>query len=234
VFRELYVPTPAEKKGKSESTRYAGHEVQPRQAIALLGSRGWVVRPDDGVQRTFHHERVRAFLSFTETFYTPAEVEGLTVEAITFRPLGSHEAIKLADVPPRVFSEVMRDVDLAVSVAHRGGVDPEASESTIESRTSLARETCALLRLDNVRIKNAHAIITGKRADYSVHLGSGVIHMLPGGSIEVVAVASHHRGRLFLPFADEDPKTAEILSKILLFARDGEIKDPFILEQIRR
>lgn len=233
VFRELYVPTPAEKKGKSESTRYAGHQVQPRQAIALLGSRGWVVRPDDGVQRTFHHERVRAFLSFDEAFYTPAEVEGLTVESITFRPLGSADAIKLTAVPPRVFSEVMRDVDLAVSVAHRGGVDPEASESTVEARASLARETCSLLKLANVKIKNAHAIIKGERADYSVHLGSGIIHMLPGGSIEVVAVGAHHRGRLFLPFADEDPKTAEILSKILLFARDGEIKDPFILEQIR-
>lgn len=233
VFRELYVPTPAERKGKAESTRYAGHQVQPRQAIALLGSRGWVVRPDDGVQRTFHHERIRAFLSFDETFYTPAEVEGLTVESVTFRPLGSSDPIKLTDVPPRVFSEIMRDVDLAVSVAHRGGVDPEASESTIESRASLARETCSLIKLGNVRIKNTHAIIKGERGDYSVHLGSGVIHMLPGGSIEVVAVGAQHRGRLFLPFADEDPKTAEILSKILLFARDGEIKDPFILEQIR-
>lgn len=42
-----------------------------------------------------------------------------------------------------------------------------------------------------------------------------------------------HRGRLFLPFADDDPKAAEILSKLILFARDGEIRDPFILEQIR-
>lgn len=234
IFRELYVPTPAEKKAKSESTRYAGHQVQPRQAIALLGSRGWVVRPDDGVQRTFHHERVRAFLSFDETFYTPAEVEGLTVQSIAFRPLGSYDPIKLTDVPARVFSEVMRDVDLAVSVAHRGGVDPEASESTVESRASLARETCALLKLSNVKFRDTHAIIKGERGDYSVHLGSGGVHMLPGGSVEVVAVGAQHRGRLFLPFADDDPKTAEILSKILLFARDGEIKDPFILKQLRR
>ncbi len=35
-------------------------------------------------------------------------------------------------------------------------------------------------------------------------------------------------------FADDDPKTAEVLSKILLFARDKEIKDPTILEQILR
>jgi len=28
-------------------------------------------------------------------------------------------------VPPRLFSEVMRDLDLVVSVAHAGGVDPQ-------------------------------------------------------------------------------------------------------------
>ena len=51
--------------------------------------------------------------------------------------------------------------------------------------------------------------------------------------INVLPVHSQHRGRLFLPFLDEDPKTAEILSKIILFAEDGKIKDPFILDQIR-
>jgi hypothetical protein len=36
-----------------------------------------------------------------------------------------------------------------------------------------------------------------------------------------------------LPFVDEDPKTAEIMSKIILFAEDTKIKDPFILDQIK-
>jgi len=39
--------------------------------------------------------------------------------------------------------------------------------------------------------------------------------------------------RLFLPFADDDPKTAEVLAKTLLLARDDQIKDPSILSQIR-
>ena len=37
---------------------------------------------------------------------------------------------------------------------------------------------------------------------------------------------------LFLPFVDNDPKTAEVLSKILLLARDSEIRDPILLEQV--
>jgi hypothetical protein len=127
----------------------------------------------------------------------------------------------------------MRDLDLVVSVAHRGGVDPEASASTVEMRATLLQETCALLRLQNVSLKSAHALIEGTRGSYSVHLGSGVVHRQPGGALCIVPVHSQHRGRLFLPFADDDPRTAEVVSKVVLLARDGEIKDPSILEQLR-
>ena len=46
----------------------------------------------------------------------------------------------LSDVPPRLFSESMRDLDLVVSVAHRGGVDPEATASTIEMPAALVEQ----------------------------------------------------------------------------------------------
>ena len=54
-----------------------------------------------------------------------------------------------------------------------------------------------------------------------------------GGMLFVVAVHARHRGRLFLPFADDDQKTAEVMSKVPFLARDTEIKDPSVLEQIR-
>jgi hypothetical protein len=126
----------------------------------------------------------------------------------------------------------MRDLDLVVSVAHVGGVDPEASASTVEMRATLVRETSALLKLPNVRLDSRHALIQGSLGQYSVHLGSGVVHKQPGGSLCIVPVHSQHRGRLFLPFADDDPRTAEVVSKVLLLARDKEIQDPTILEQI--
>jgi hypothetical protein len=45
-------------------------------------------------------------------------------------------------------------------------------------------------------------------------------------------VQSQHRGRLFLPFVDDDPKSAEVISKVLLLARDKDIQDPTILSQL--
>ena len=126
----------------------------------------------------------------------------------------------------------MRDLDLVVSVAHSGGVDPEATASTIEMRAALIEETCILLGLTNVALKSAHALIEGTLGNYTVHLGSAVVHRQPGGALCIIPVHAQHRGRLFLPFADNDPKTAEIVSKVVTLARDKDLKDPSILEQI--
>lgn len=233
VFRELYPMTETERSDKLRSQRFAGHQVNPRQALALLGSRGWVAQPEEGVSKTYHAEGLTARLGFEESFYTPAEIEGLTLEFVAFTKKGELTYLDLATLPPRLFSETMRDLDLVVSVAHQGGVDPEASASTIEMRASLLRETCTLLELDNVEVKESNAIIRGQRGDYSIHLGSAQARMLGGYALAIVAVPSQHRGRLFLPFADDDPRTAEVLSKVLLLARDKEIKDPALLDQIR-
>jgi hypothetical protein len=232
VFRELYILTATEKEEGNLSRRYAGQQVNPRQALALFGARGWVTNPEEGVHKTFHDLGISARVGFLQGMFTPAEVEGLTLEAIAFTRRGDWSPLPLEEITRRVFSEVMRDLDLVVSVAHAGGVDPEASASSIESREALIRETCSLLGIQNVRVKDRHAIIDGKIGNYTIHLGSAVVHKQPGGSICIIPVHSQHRGRLFLPFVDQDPKSAEIISKVILLAKDGEIRDPTILEQI--
>ena len=232
IFRELYVLTKQERRDGAISRRYDGQQVQPSQALALFGARGW--NTNDGAFKIFYEQEVTASVLFQNGVFTPLEVEGATLAGVQFTRREDWRPIKLAEVEPRLFSEVMRDVDLVVSVAHAGGVDPEASASTVEMRSGLLRETCDLLGLSNVRLKPTHAVIDGDFAQYSVHLGSGVVHRMPGGSLCIVPVHSQHRGRLFLPFADDDPRTAEVISKVLLLARDREIQDPGILEQLRR
>lgn len=229
VFREVYVLTKQEKT-LDKSTRFAGQQIGPRQAMALWNSRGW--NTQDEVIKIFHHHQIKAHVTFEDNIGTAAEIEGLTVDSVVFTKLDTYQPIKLNKVPPALLSEVMRDIDLVVSVAHRGEVDPETSESTIEMRTSLIRQTCTLLNLKNVAFKPRHVVIKGHYGDYSLHLGSGNVQRIPGGALAIVAVQSQHRGRVFLPFADNDPKTAEIVSKVLLLANDEEILDPMILDQL--
>jgi predicted DNA-binding WGR domain protein len=230
VFRELYVVTKQEKKDQTSSQRFAGQQIGPRQAMTLWNSRGW--NTQDEVFKIFHDLSIIAEVTFQYDYGTAAEIEGLTVEQVQFRKRDEFKPMKLVSVPQAIFSEVMRDIDLVVSVAHRGEVDPEASASTVEMRSALIRETCVLLGLKNVSLKGTHAIINGTYGQYSLHLGSAGIHRMPGGALAILPVHAQHRGRLFLPFADDDPRTAEIMSKVLLLARDEEIQDPTILDQL--
>ena len=232
VFRELYIKT-ADEHGKESSHRYAGHQVQPAKTVALLKTRRWVIDGSEGLQRIYYKANIIARIYALADWYSPADIEAPTLEWIEFFDRKTFQRLPIDDVPDLIFSEVMRDVDLVVSVAHVGGVDPEASHSTVEMRRAIVQFNLPLFKLDNVRLEGAHAHIHGKLGDYTVHLGSGIIQQKAGAMVSVLPVHSQHRGRLFLPFLDEDPKTAEILSKIILFAEDGKIKDPFILDQIR-
>ena len=132
------------------------------------------------------------------------------------------------------FSETMRDVDLAVSLAFIGGVDPVTSTSTVEVRRAVIECTCRLMKLTNVRVEGNFAHIEGHCNDYSVHLGSAVVHQKAGSTIHMIPVWSGQRGKVYLPFMDEDPMTAQIVSKVIMLAEDTSIKDPSILAQISK
>ena len=231
VFRELYVKT-EEERNMFHSLRYAGNQIQPARTVGCLKTRHWVADVESGLQKVYYQENIVAQIYALADWFSPADIESPTLEWVVFIDRKTGEEIRIADIPDVIFSEVMRDVDMAVSVAHAGGVDPESSHSTIEMRKAIAEFTMPLFRLQNVRFTDHHAIIEGKLANYRIHLGSGVIHQEGGPMIQVLPVHSQRRGRIFLPFVDEDPKTAEILTKILFFAEDAKIKDPFILEQI--
>lgn len=232
VFRELYVKT-ADESQVCHSLRYAGNQIQPQKTKACLKSRRWVVDVEEGLQKVYYRENIIATIYALADWFSPSDIEAPTLEWVGFYDRKTYQPIKIEDVPDIIFSEVMRDVDMAVSVAHAGAVDPETSHSTVEMRKAIIEFTLPLFRLDNVRLEGSFAFISGERADYAIHLGSGVVHLQGGPMINVLPVHSQHRGKLFLPFVDDDPKTAQIISEILLFGEDKKIKDPFILEQIR-
>ena len=182
----------------------------------------------------YYKQNIIAKIFALADWFSPADIEAPTLEYVEFFDRKTFKKMMIDDVPDIIFTEVMRDVDLVVSVAHIGGVDVEASHSTIEMRKAIVEFNLKLFKIDNVTFTDNFALIDGSLGEYSVHLGSGVIHQKAGAAINVLPVHSQHRGRLFLPFIDEDPKTAQIMSEIILFAEDTKIKDPFILDQIQK
>lgn len=231
VFRELYVKM-EEELDKKVSRMFSGYQIQPRKTVACLAGRRWIADYEVGLQKVYYKDNIVANIYAMADWFSPGDIEEPTLEWVEFSDRITFESIPIKDVPDIIYSEVMRDVDLAVSVAHAGGVDPETSHSTIEMRRVIISFNLGLFSLDNVKLDEKHALIKGTKGEYSVHLGSGVVHKIGGAQINVLPVHSQNRGKLFLPFIDDDPKTAEIISKIVLFAKDNKIKDPYILRQM--
>lgn len=231
VFCELYVKTEEESE-KMVSERYSGNQIQPKKTVSCLKGRRWVADIESGIQKIYYKENIVAHICAMADWFSPADIESPTLEYVFFTDRNTDKDIRISEVPDVIFSEVMRDVDLAVSVAHAGGIDPEASHSTVEMRKVILEFVLPMLKLRNVTIEGNNAAIEGTRADYMIHLGSGVVHQKGGTMINILPVHSQHRGKIFLPFVDDDPKTSEVISKIVFFAEDAKIKDPFILEQI--
>ena len=232
VFRELYLKLDEELE-KEESMLFSGNQIWPKKTVGALRTRRWIADYEDGLQKIYYKENIVACIYAMADWFTPSDIEAPTLEWVVFSDRKTGKRLKIKEIPDVIYSEVMRDVDLAVSVAYAGGVDPETSHSTIEMRKAIAECNIELFQLKNVRIEGNHAVIDGKLGQYSVHLGSGIVHQIGNSMLFVVPVHSQHRGRIFLPFVDDDPKTAEIMSKILLFAEDTKIKDPNIITQIK-
>jgi hypothetical protein len=232
VFREFY-PKLEEEKDALDSRLFTGYQIQPKKTVAALRGRRWVADYDEGLQKIFFKQNIAATIYALADWFSPADTECPTLEYVSFYDRKTYKQKKLSEVPDILYSEVMRDVDLAVSVAHAGGVDPETSHSTIEMRKAIFEFNMELFGLTNVTFEGTHAFIKGTMGNYNIQLGSGVIHKESGGMVNILPVHSQQRGKIFLPFIDEDPKTAEILSKILLLAQDQKIKDPYILQQLR-
>ncbi|MCA9315832.1 MAG: DUF4132 domain-containing protein [Planctomycetes bacterium] len=283
AHRELYMLTDAERATATYSNRFAAHVIKQHQYHALCGVRGWNDRlrlmVDDYVPATSRQlpawglraeywvegigddygvdtneagaylrlatDQVRFHAIDTET--SSAHVGGGAFDAVA--------ALPLTDIPPLVFSEIMRDVDLFVGVASVGN-DPswadggpagrhreywehysfgELGESAKTRQRVLERLLPRLAIADRCRLDEKFLIVRGDLRTYRIHLGSANILMEPNGAyLCIVAGRSQTAatGDLFLPF-EGDGRLSMIVSKAILLARDTKITDPSILSQIQ-
>ncbi|MGW5058558.1 DUF4132 domain-containing protein [Streptomyces sp. NPDC004096] len=264
AFREIYLLTPAEEKTGVYSNRFAGHIVHYRQLYALFKERGWQAnflgRYDgghDGEARAefgdgewracFHHEPAVD----DDGGYAP---EHAATDQVRFerRDGRRRREVPLTEVPPLVFSEAMRDVDLFVGVTSIAA-DPDWTDrgedryaaywrtATFGALTASAEVRREALERILPRLKIAarcaldgrFLVVRGDLRSYRIHLGSANILMEPDDSyLCIVPSRGKSTGNVFLPFEDE--RLSLILSKAFLLAADTEITDKTILRQIER
>jgi hypothetical protein len=238
VFRELYVLTPAEHETRTYSNRFAGHPIDSHVTARLLQSRNWHIDNHEAIaDKQFITHNIKAVFSFRGNGHYFTESRDVFSEQIQFYLAGSNDETRLPleDIPPLIFSEVMRDADLVVSVAQRSG-EISLSREAYERRGELVTALLADLGLAGVRVEGHFAYIKGKLANYRVHLASAAIHIEPGNYLCIVPkLWGLRHDNLFLPFADrDDAKVSEVISKIFLLINDDQIRDESIMRQILR
>jgi hypothetical protein len=167
-----------------------------------------------------------------------------------------NDAIPLDQVPPLVFSEVLRDLDLFVGVASVGN-DPAWQDggpggryrdywhsysfgelsATAATRRDVLQQLVPLLKIaDQCSFADRFLVVRGHVRTYRIHLGSGNILMEPNDQYLCIVPDARARSGgpdVALPF-EGDSVLSIVLSKALLLADDTKIKDPTILRQIRQ
>lgn len=172
---------------------------------------------------------------------------------IKFRDLRRRTApLRLEEVPPLVFSEVMRDCDLFVSVTSIG-TDPAWNRdhpddpnrpywqqfafgdltAASENRRAVLESLLPKLAIrDRCRLDDRFIVVRGDLHDYRIHIGSGNVLMEPGSRyLCIVQGPGDAAANLPLPF-EGDRILALILSKAVLLANDSKISDPTIVRQL--
>ncbi len=165
------------------------------------------------------------------------------------------EPLPLESIPPLVFSEILRDVDLFVGVSSVGN-DPNWADggpggqyrdywqsysfgelsATAQTRKALLERLLPRLKIaDRCSFADRFLIVRGSLRTYKIHLGSGNILMEPNDQYLCIVPKQSVTGgeRVFLPF-EGDGTLSIVLSKAFLLADDAKITDPTIISQLKR
>ncbi len=270
AFREVYLLTDAELNTKSYSNRMAAHVLKQHQFNVLAKTRGWKYSLlgafDNGINNDLASVILPEYKLRAEYWVNELNVDDgwndtgiwnyITTDQIRFVNLETNETVDLIDVPPLVFSEVFRDVDLFVGVASVGN-DPTWQDSggvpayrdywqgyafgelseIAKNRKEILTGLLPRLKISKVaEIRDKFLVVKGTMRTYKIHIGSTNILMEPNDQYLCIVPdrsQKNHAEGVFLPF-EGDNGLSIILSKAFLLAEDNKITDSTITSQINR
>lgn len=264
AYREVYLLTDAERQTNVYSNRMAAHILKQHQASTLMAARGWRYQLmgayDDGLDDQWAHKRFATSdlgaeylirTTFDQDWNDAGIYNFIGTDQVRFVRAGA--PVALETVPPRLFSETMRDADLFVGVASVGndplwvdqGPTPEARDywqsyafgaldGFAQTRKDVLETLVPRLKIRDVaRIDGKFLIVTGKLNTYKIHLGSANIMMSPGDRYLCIVPGAVEKRPLALPF-EGDTRLSVILSKALMLAEDDKITAGDIVSQLKR
>jgi 23S rRNA maturation mini-RNase III len=266
AYREIYLLTDAEINTRNYSNRMAAHILKQHQFNSLAKIRGWKYSLLGAYDKGYDTEIANIQLpnNYKAEFWVQ-EVDAneewndtgiynyVSTDQVRF--YRNETQLNMIDVPPLLFSETMRDVDLFVGVASVGN-DPNWRDGGLQDYrnywesysfgdlTEVAKTRKQVLEKLIPRLKIAKQceitekflVVKGSLRTYKIHMGSGNILMEPNDQYLCIVVdrkAEDVGNKVFLPF-EGDAVLSIIISKAMLLADDTKIKDTTITSQINR
>jgi len=270
LWRETYRLTGTERQDGLASDRYAGHILRFQQAYGLGRRRGWAGgflsgAWDGGDSATARKAYPVAGLRAS---WAIAEQGGLSGDVavdlcltglVSFFPLEDKAGVPvpLADLPPEVFSEAMRDLDLIVSVTtvandplwleqHRGhsGLERYWEAVTRDGLDQLRAHRHEMLTAlgatpgDRFELTSADLIVKGSLATYRIDLATANVRLDRTGrwlSFDT-RLTTGNTGQYQipgLPALDDDEILHRILIRAAILADDDQLASRDLLKQIR-
>lgn len=259
AHREVYRLTPnPDPTPRYSDARLAGRFLKQHQLAALCQQRGWryhlqgvffdqrdlptLALPDWNLEA-----RLEVYPVLDQALITEARIcLFVTSGPLRFvRPDRPDAPIPLDDLHPRVLSEVLRDLELFISVTDQGSdptwVDhalplddqrPQALgplDDAAQARRALLRRVAPLLDIaPHLDVQDRFLAVQGHLQRYRIHLGSAhvlddrdnLLPLLP----DRAAALRREKHRPQLPY-DDDQTLALILSKARLLANDHQQRD---------
>lgn len=283
VWREVYLLTDAERATETYSNRWAAHILRQHQTMELARANGWRVTHrlgfDTPNDEPWH--RVIADYGLVADYWVSgcggehAEYSQggaytyITTDRLQFHPIegaatdsargpARGDVIALTEVPPIVFSEIMRHGDLFTSIASIGNdptwlddgreaehpndwqrhaeaywhsVNTGELEVAAQRRRAILERTIPRLKIaDKLSLDDRFLHVQGTRGSYKIHLGAGGA-FIGKQHMCIVPKSEAKAGKVWLPF-EGDRTLSIILSKAMLLAADDKITDPVILAQL--
>lgn len=268
AFREVYLLTDAELNTRLYSNRMAAHILKQHQFNTLAKGRGWRYSLLGAYDKGYESEKARIDMPVYDlkAEFWVSEVNAddawndtgiylyVSTDQVRFTRMNDSDPLTLMDIPPLVFSEIMRDVDLFVGVASVGN-DPnwrdggltqfrtywesysfgELGELAKSRKQAVERLLPRLKIAQTAEVRDKFLVVHGKLRTYKIHLGSGNILMEPND--QYLCIVPDRRSdnvpnNVFLPF-EGDAVLSIILSKAFLLTDDDKITDETIIRQIR-
>ena len=266
AYREVYLLTDAERETEDYSNRMAAHILYQSQFKALAQLKGWGYRLLGNFDNTISHSRASLYLgndltahlqinvmSFNGTYNRAGTWDHVGTDFLTFERKGENVPLDL--IPPMIFSEVMRNIDMFVGVTSIGnnpewldhGENPDFDEywhdysfnqfpNLAKTRKIILEKLLPRLKIKNVASIDGHFLrVKGKLHTYKIHIGSTNILVEPDNQYLCIVPARSKKPdlkKIYLPF--EGGSTLPIiLSKAFMLADDDKITDSQILGQLK-